>query len=294
MGTHASSTFGRRLRTILLLLSLLGSSLTAGAAHAQAPVAPAASATPPTEARPADTAPPPAPPQESKRDATATEVAPDVVSKKPQSETAKPELAPPDKPDHQVADATATTNSSPEPVVGTGYHPFDKHYVLAGLNAQIPNDGFILEFEASAVPSFFISNSLFWFGGFAAIGAHLAMAEEDGDPADDAIRFAGGLEAGWRFVAVDGGYVFDGFRGTAEHRLRLRAGLAIADETFTNSNAKYSRGCCHQSSATSCECDRTPAGMALFLYWAVEHAPRPGRDSSDHMIGLSLKAGFGL
>ncbi len=284
MGINSSSTFGRGLRAIFRLLPVLVAFSATSSAHAQAAGEPAAPPAPsePVPAAVPETPKPETPKPEAPKPETPKPEAPKPEAPKPEAPST--ETAPPE---HAQQDAPA--NGSAEPVVGTGYHPFDKFYVLAGLNAQIPNDGLIGEVELSAVP--FVSRTLFWFGGYATIGAHFALEEEAVDPEKDAFRWGAGLEAGYRFLAVDGGYVFDKFQKDAEHRLRFRAGLSIADETFTGKNAKYSRCCCHQQdSATSCECDRNPVGLSLFLYWAVEHA----RDVSDHMFGLSLKLGWGL
>jgi hypothetical protein len=203
------------------------------------------------------------------------------------------------------AGAGAARPRQGKPVVGTGkFHPFDKEYLLAGINLQgQASHGAIVEFESSYVP--FISDNLAWLGFWGAIGGHT------GDNGD--FRGGAGLEFGWRFLAFDGGYIYDASEADAkgfkidevgervettyadEHGVRLRVGASFAQETFTSSCARYAKDCCiteQEDSWTNCECNRTPAGVALFIYWANEWRFDSGK--ADNMLGLSLKFGVGL
>ena len=184
------------------------------------------------------------------------------------------------------------------PLVGRGkYHPFEKEYVLAGVNFQGQADhGTVLEFEASFVP--FISDSLWWFGAWGAIGGR--TGQQDGP------RLGSGLEMGWRFLAFDAGWVWDDSelddgtwpdgseRKSQEHGVRLRLGGAFAMD-LTAGCATYKASCCDATegaSSTDCECDRMPLGMTAFVYWAQEY--RFNTSDVDNMFGVSLKFGMGL
>jgi hypothetical protein len=175
--------------------------------------------------------------------------------------------------------------------IAKGYDAFDQTYVLFGPNVQYPNgsawlfQGTSVELELSMVPSFLLSNSLVWAGAWTMLGFHV----KDGDTGR---RQGLGLEFGYRFVAVDIGYVYDGAL-PSKHGVRFRAGPAFTMELFTS--ASYRRGCCPTISDLACECDRTAWGLSLFPYWAVEHFPTAGKEeATDGMFGFSLKLAAGL
>jgi hypothetical protein len=127
-----------------------------------------------------------------------------------------------------------------------------------------------------------------------------------------AYRFGGGLEAGWRMIGFDAGLLYNGMlrarkdddpvvaaRQTdgAPMGYRFRLGLALSDEVFTAHDATYNRSCCKEKkecSATICECERTPVGVSLFLYYGNELYVKNGRVWDDGLVGLSLKIGVGL
>jgi hypothetical protein len=210
--------------------------------------------------------------------------------------------------------AQAPPQPAPPPAdtrwVGRGFHLFDKDYVLLGFNWQRPCGANVFELEASYVP--WISDGLWWFGFY----AHLGYQHERGtDPCTDpeyprvdsetdaAVRYdplrgGAGLEAGWRMVTLDAGYVRNG-TFPDQPGLRFRTGVSLPLEIFSGDDANYSRMCCKPRqlpSATDCECDRTPVGVAVFVYYA--HELYFGDASHEHwadgMFGISLKLGIGL
>jgi hypothetical protein len=206
------------------------------------------------------------------------------------------------------------------PIVGSGeFHPFDKTYLLAGLNFQKSREEKerIFELEVSIVPGVAISDGLWWAGAWGAVGKHYDRpVNNDDDPAGelnetasegtetpadpdktaDGSRWAAGLSGGWRVLTVDFGVVHDeSFRNPWGSR--FRAGLAFSWEAFAWPNPwgrppRYTTDCCESESWTTCECDHTPGGFSAFLYWAQER---------DHvlkhpvnMLGASLKLGAGF
>lgn len=125
------------------------------------------------------------------------------------------------------------------------------------------------------------------------------------------LRVGGGLQGGWRVLALDLGYLHNGALvindyGQREkketiHGLRGRIGLAFAHELFTGSQTTYSGQCCKlpdgsedTSSETACECERTPIGLSLFLYYGNEFYFTDSDVWVDHVVGFSLKVGVGL
>lgn len=208
------------------------------------------------------------------------------------------------------------TGGADKVTVGRGFHVFDKQYVLFGMNLGSSCGTGMLDLEGSWTPLYPATN-LFIFGVWASAGYRnaLRMGKACGElpPLEGGIdlkspalkgsargRYGGGLNLGWRIFAVDAGYMHDsalqdlGFSG---HGMRFRGGLAIAHETFTGHDARYRRSCCDpDTSSTPCECDRTPVGLALFLYAGAEWAPSGTwkKHWFEPLFGLSLKMGLGL
>lgn len=215
------------------------------------------------------------------------------------------------------------------PVIGDGFHLFDKQYLLFGFNWQRPCHATSLELEVSYVP--WISDGLFWGGFYAASGfqalrtsAHRPPSSEgacfkaetpdtDEDPViyrrrGHGIRAGAGAEFGWRMLAVDAGALYNsslvGINDARNERedsapppfgLRFRLGIALADEVFTGASVKYGQKCCKSSaSVTQCECSRTPVGVSVFLYYGNELYWNRGGAWDNSLLGLSLKIGWGL
>jgi hypothetical protein len=158
---------------------------------------------------------------------------------------------------------------------------------------------------------------------FSAGGARAPMVYREWAP--HGFRVGAGVEAGWRMIGVDVGALYNdtlvGRSDAENHRrleaearqagtsppgnselvpygMRFRLGLALADELFTGSRVKYGRHCCIRpagtASATPCECERTPVGASLFLYYGNELYWNGHGCWDDGMVGISLKVGFGL
>jgi hypothetical protein len=190
----------------------------------------------------------------------------------------------------EAADSKKEEKRTPQ--IGRGYNAFDRNYLLFGPSIQYPNHSKALfqrttaEFELSFVPKCLIARSLLWAGGWVMGGAHFT-SEKTGT------RGGIGAEVGYRFVAMDLGYVHDGSRWS-RNGVRFRLGPAFSMELFTS--ADYRRGCCVSTSDIACECDRRAWGLSIFPYWALEHYP--GTDTqkeaeSDGMFGISVKVATG-
>lgn len=213
-------------------------------------------------------------------------------------------------------------------VMGTGYHPFGHLYLLTGLNWMWSPKykSAVYELETS-LP--YVTAGLFYVGawaaaGFRARGAHRSsdglVLPYPGQP-KHAERLAAGLEAGWRIIAADVGYVHDAgavtravadasgttLRASSGNGVRSRLGLAISDELFTSQFATYRRSCCKARPceaaraakfgyAVPCECERTPVGLSLFVYWAHQYfrGSNGGAGLHEDLFGVSLKLGVGL
>lgn len=214
-------------------------------------------------------------------------------------------------------------------VVGTGYHPFRHFYLLIGLNSMWSpaHKSSIYELETS-LP--YVTGGLFYFGAWAAAGFRARMSHRNSDTEvlpyatlpKHAARLAAGAEMGWRIIAADIGYVHDagtetppvvarGNGGILRPRngngVRTRLGLAISDELFTSQFATYRRSCCKPRGgdadrarkfgyAVPCECERTPVGLSLFVYWAHQYFLGSSDYAGLHedLFGVSLKLGVGL
>jgi hypothetical protein len=205
------------------------------------------------------------------------------------------------------------------PLLGDSqYHPFDKHYVLGGINWQNPCNARVFEFEVSHVPSFLIARNLWWLGWYGHVGYQDQRTSKPRCTLEEwhrhqppegerslAMRYGGGVEAGWRMITVDSGVVHNAALEQS-WGWRVRVGLSLAQEVFTGANARYRTSCCRSPSSKDevcpscidsvCECDRTAVGIALFLYYAHELYPAGEVDPvwADGMVGLSFKLGFGL
>lgn len=217
------------------------------------------------------------------------------------------------------------------PALGDGFHLFDRNYVLIGVNLQSLCQATSLELEASFVP--WISEGMFWGGLFAGAGfqrgrppgrsapsqVKSCFADADliryrgpkdggkapaGQAGGDGFRLTAGGELGWRMVAADLGVVYNSALVGQDIGFRGRIGLALADEVFTGSMVKYGKHCCYRKpgapeSVVPCECERTPVGISLFLYYGPEvYYAAEGSNFeehwwADHIFGLSLKVGFG-
>jgi hypothetical protein len=229
-------------------------------------------------------------------------------------------------------------------VIGKGFHVYDASYLLLGVGLQGPCQATSTEVEASL--AHVVSPGLFWVGLYAAGGfqslrpasrrpaSDLAtcfdedLLEGDATPpdigyrlarvGDDPVngkydprgaRYGAGLEAGWRFVGLDVGYIRNsalvsrwrdesGSHQTRDvHGVRFRAGLALAMELFSGTAVTYGREvprCCRSTSDTACECKRNPVGVSLFLYYANELYFQRGDVWDDGMIGLTLKIAVGV
>lgn len=176
-----------------------------------------------------------------------------------------------------------------------GHHVFDRHYLFVGINHQRPNgnrDAFhrtVGELEFSWVPRWALSDRLAWAGAWVSGGFH-----ETRDADDTRFRFGAGIQAGYRFIATDIGYVYDRVYGSG---VRWRFGPALAVELGI---PKYATACClpkGTSSRLACECDRTIKGISVFPYWAIETYPEGGADGgpvTDGMFGVSLKFAWSL
>lgn len=264
----------------------------------------------------------------------ASEAAPNPRQSMPAAPAAPPPTAPTDEhPALSPTPAATETTTSPTPqlppspvateppaepppdiVIGHGYHPFDHPYLLFGLSSQYPT-GFefpfydvIEELEISFVPP--VSNNLFWYGVLGNVGMRYRLKGQPGGAhAGTGARAGIGVEAGWRFIGADLSYVRDESQRAAigkgdvaerdyKDALRLRVGVALAAELF--SKAHFSRSCCvPKESTTVCECERTPLGGSLFIYWAHENYYLDGRYLSSGgdwqgMFGFSIKMAIGL
>jgi hypothetical protein len=271
---------------------------------APAPAAPAPAA--PTPAAPTPAAPAPAAP---------TPAAPTPVPPAESSANEAPPASPP------TSAPAPTPPAAPGPVIiGEGFHLFDKNYWLLGINWTSPCGATAFEFEASYVP--WIQDDLWYLGFWGGAGqqfGHDAGGEcgyllEPQGPTGAPFtgwRAAGGLEVGWRMLALDAGYIHNEALRYGDG-VRFRFGLSLANEFFTSANATYNRRCCKTIrrcdvdgkcgdpepatekcpplSETPCECDRTVAGMSVFFYYGNEWYIRDKWD--DGMVGLALKVGF--
>ena len=297
----------------------------ATAARPAPPAAPSPPATPssaPTQSASAPDAPAPT----SSVDAPAAPPAPlasDSAGAAPAASTPIQGPAPTSQstiPEHTLHLPPAPDYNPNKPAIGGGFHPFDKRYLLLGVNWELPCQSSALELEGSIVP--FISDNLWWGGLWASGGQQFGKGDDAGtcgvsgrkpDSTLTGWRAAAGGELGWRVFAVDAGFLHNNAL-TNGNGLRFRVGLALADEFFTGGHATYSRSCCTKNlsngvsdvgtkvdSDTACECDRTPVGVSLFIYYANElywdeAIPRePTRKVWDNgMFGISLKVGVGL
>jgi hypothetical protein len=158
---------------------------------------------------------------------------------------------------------------------------------------------------------------------FSSQGTHAPVVYREWAPRG--FRAGAGLEAGWRMLAVDVGALYNdtlvGRSDAEKHRelqsraerfdapppsdtelvpygMRFRVGLSLADELFTGGRVKYGRHCCTkpagENSVTPCECERTPVGGSLFIYYGNELYWNGNGRWSDGMFGISLKVGIGL
>lgn len=201
--------------------------------------------------------------------------------------------------------------------VGRGFHVFDAQYLLLGMNVATSCGTGVLDLEASWTPLFPATN-LFTWGLWAAGGYRNAVRtstvcqelpsvagenelQRAGEKGSARGRYGGGLNVGWRIFAVDAGYMYDGALhdlGFSRHGFRFRGGVALAHETFTGHAARFRRSCCkpNDSSSTPCECERTPVGLALFLYTGTEYVGRGSldRDWFEPLFGFTFKVGLGL
>jgi len=203
---------------------------------------------------------------------------------------APPAKAPPDEsgvaPPNVPADERHCAGA---PVIGHGFHPFDKWYFLFGGNAAANNRKFIWDGELSLVPP--ATDNLLWGGIWGSVGGSAAHHHPETKLAD--LRAGGGFEGGFRFLAADVGYMTD--RGFKDYGpgIRLRLGIAIASEMITGSHARYRHDCCVEgNSATACECDRFVGGVSLFAYVAFEGYLRADKQPLP-MFGLSAKVAVG-
>jgi len=202
--------------------------------------------------------------------------------------------------------------------VGTGYHPFDHLYLLTGVNwTWSPCNSNVFELETSTA---YVFDNLIWLGAWGSVGFRAPSGDKKKAPCadlteqEDALRnpgkfdvaggrFGFGGELGWRILAVDFGYLHDNavrdLPQTGGRGWRFRGGLAFSQELFTSQFASYRRSCCRPAchDAVPCECERHPAGVSVFVYYAHEHFWKdPGATATfrDNMFGISLKIGVGL
>jgi hypothetical protein len=205
------------------------------------------------------------------------------------------------------------TGGATKVTVGRGFHVFDKQYALFGMNLASSCGTGVIDLEGSWTPLYPATNLFIW-GVWASAGYRNSFSTQrfcdelphpenalqrpavKGSPRG---RYGGGLNLGWRILALDAGYMHDSALqdlGFSRHGMRFRGGIAIAHETFTGHAARYRRSCCKpDASSTLCECERTPVGLALFLYSGAEYV---FKDSGDHwfepLFGVTLKVGLGL
>jgi hypothetical protein len=128
---------------------------------------------------------------------------------------------------------------------------------------------------------------MFWAGLWASAGAGFPY---EGDRAAQR-RWGGGLEGGFRFLALDVGAI----RSEADWQLRGRWGIALAHETFSGSNQRFGRHCPEHGGRytyTEVECDRTVVGLSLFVFHALAY----DLETEDWLnaVGVSLKVGMSL
>jgi hypothetical protein len=220
----------------------------------------------------------------------------------------------------------AITEARPAvPELGEGFHVFDPTYFSVGINTQSLCHAAAWELEGSVAT---ISDSMFWAGAYGTAGIqvgrkpaqHQRPSDESAcferqtisyrktsrgllDDKGDGYRYGGGVEFGWRMLGVDLGYLKNTALANQDHGIRLRVGLALAEELFTGGMTRYGKQCCSIGLASSvpCECPRTPVGVSLFFYYAREeyfdrraHLGLDTRQWGQNSVGISLKLAVGV